>query len=292
MYRKVLQHGKSTLSVSLPHKWTDKFNITKGDELTIHEKGNSLIISTEKHYSRGKKQIQLSQYPHLMHRALAALYTCGYEEIEVPLADSSERQRVQELIQKEFLGLEVTEATQSTVRIQVVSHFNPEEFPTFCKKLLQKVLQLSNEIIEAFKKGEHPDLEQINALDLESRNLSDVCRRTLHLREDIAPRPYPQYYLLSKLKMISTSYQRIAASSRDIPTDEQDMERLAEIHTVLEAIFRNYTRFKLSDLDELRRISKQRWQTNCSQSRICPTELHVLRQHVAESINSLLEIHL
>ncbi|MBI2136461.1 AbrB/MazE/SpoVT family DNA-binding domain-containing protein, partial [Candidatus Woesearchaeota archaeon] len=44
MKRKLVQHGNTSLTVSLPKKWTDKFNLKKGDEIEIVEKDDKLFL--------------------------------------------------------------------------------------------------------------------------------------------------------------------------------------------------------------------------------------------------------
>ena len=48
MKRKIIQIADSTQLVSLPRKWSLKYNIKKGDEVEVEEQGNKLLVSTEK----------------------------------------------------------------------------------------------------------------------------------------------------------------------------------------------------------------------------------------------------
>ena len=43
--RKVIQHGPTTLVVSLPSMWTKKNSIVKGQEVLVYEDENKLIIT-------------------------------------------------------------------------------------------------------------------------------------------------------------------------------------------------------------------------------------------------------
>ena len=47
MKRSVIQIANSTQLISLPRKWSLKFNIQKGDELEVEEEGNKLLSKTE-----------------------------------------------------------------------------------------------------------------------------------------------------------------------------------------------------------------------------------------------------
>jgi len=46
MKRKIVQHGSSSLTITLPIKWVEKFGLKKGGELNVEENGPTLLIST------------------------------------------------------------------------------------------------------------------------------------------------------------------------------------------------------------------------------------------------------
>ena len=45
--RRVIQIANSTQLISLPRKWTQKYNIRKGDELEVEEDGDRILVHTE-----------------------------------------------------------------------------------------------------------------------------------------------------------------------------------------------------------------------------------------------------
>ena len=48
MKRKIVQHGQSTLTLSLPSKWVKKNNIKKGQLLDVNVSEKGLLISLDK----------------------------------------------------------------------------------------------------------------------------------------------------------------------------------------------------------------------------------------------------
>ena len=48
MKRKVVKQGAATLTISLPSKWTKKFELKNGDEINLNEKGDALIVTNSK----------------------------------------------------------------------------------------------------------------------------------------------------------------------------------------------------------------------------------------------------
>jgi phosphate uptake regulator len=51
-----VQHGSSSLTVTLPVAWTEKLGIKKGDEITMEESGRAIILTTDKEYASDKKE--------------------------------------------------------------------------------------------------------------------------------------------------------------------------------------------------------------------------------------------
>ena len=62
MKRKIVQHGSSSLTVSIPYKWIQKYNLNKGDEINIEENGNSLILSSDNRKVQNVKKIKVDDY--------------------------------------------------------------------------------------------------------------------------------------------------------------------------------------------------------------------------------------
>ena len=62
MKRKVVLHGPSTLTISLPYSWIRKFNIKKGQELNVEECGKELVIKIEEEPNLEKREINKNKF--------------------------------------------------------------------------------------------------------------------------------------------------------------------------------------------------------------------------------------
>ena len=62
MKRKIVQHGCSSLTITLPFPWVRKFNLKKGDELEVEEQGHTLLVSTQKDTSADKKVVDTTEF--------------------------------------------------------------------------------------------------------------------------------------------------------------------------------------------------------------------------------------
>ncbi len=84
MKRRVVQHGPSTLIVSLPSRWVKRNNVKKGDEVSVVDEGSSLIISSDslpepKSLTVDLKGIDRTSFI----LALRGFYRSGFDSIKV-----------------------------------------------------------------------------------------------------------------------------------------------------------------------------------------------------------------
>ncbi|MFA6889132.1 MAG: AbrB/MazE/SpoVT family DNA-binding domain-containing protein, partial [Candidatus Woesearchaeota archaeon] len=88
MNRKIVKHGMSTLTVSLPAKWVKKHQLQQGDEISIIEKDQNLLISMQK---MKEKEIHLtlpSSSERYIRSYLGRAYKKGYSTIHLSFSSS------------------------------------------------------------------------------------------------------------------------------------------------------------------------------------------------------------
>ena len=84
MRRRIIKQGHNTLTVTLPSKWVQLFNLKQGDEIEINERENGLFLTTEKHDEELKTEIDLAglDIPTIW-KFIMAVYREGYDEITI-----------------------------------------------------------------------------------------------------------------------------------------------------------------------------------------------------------------
>ena len=108
MERKLVQHGESTLMVSLPKKWTKSQNLNKGDSVDISALPGKLIISKNKIKTKERVEkiiLNTSNYENAR-TILGELYRRGIDRIEIEFKDSKTIYYIQ-LIVKSMAGFEI-----------------------------------------------------------------------------------------------------------------------------------------------------------------------------------------
>ena len=172
MKRKVIQIADSTQLVSLPRKWAQRCNISKGDEVEVTEEGNKLIISTEKSPTLGAVEVDITGLDRTSVMFLIrALYKNGYDEIKIsfkkPFCENL-RTKTQEniiaIIPREVArlsGVEIFTQREDYYIIRTISEDTPKVFDTMLRRVFLLVSESMNDLIEGYEKGNPPLLETI-----------------------------------------------------------------------------------------------------------------------------------
>ena len=84
MKRKVIQHGPSSLIISLPNSWVKKYGVSKGDEIEVDEQENNLLISVEKNITLSQAEINISGLDRtIILYLIRGFYRLGYDQIKI-----------------------------------------------------------------------------------------------------------------------------------------------------------------------------------------------------------------
>ncbi len=130
MKRKINRVGTSTLTVSLPSKWAQKYALKPGQEVEVFEEGRIVHISAGANVRKGNKTIiNIDEFNALMvNRLLNELYNSGVDEIiinfskpTVPNYKTGESVEVEKYINRllpRFIGLEIVSQTPGKIILQ------------------------------------------------------------------------------------------------------------------------------------------------------------------------------
>ena len=151
--RKVVQHGPSTLIVSLPSRWTKMHNIRKGDELEVNELNEKLVISFQKREEHEKLELNVTDFGKMIPRAIHAMYKRGVDELKIVYNEPQYFDLIRKSLGKEAVGFEILKTGKKYCIITSVVESSKE----FSKVLNQTfILLLSMAQNKAHHNKEHP----------------------------------------------------------------------------------------------------------------------------------------
>ena len=160
MKRRIVQHGSSSLTITLPIKWATKYDLKKGDELELEMSGPILMVSTTKEIASPKKEVSVSDSGIFTKNNLSHLYQLGYDEIVIRYEDPSTLEEIKRRIVG-CMGYEIIDQKENRVYIKSIATTIETEFDTLLRKSFQITNEMARSVLEALEKQEFEKLKEI-----------------------------------------------------------------------------------------------------------------------------------
>ncbi len=234
MERKVIQQNKTTLVVSLPKKWVEKYKIKKGDRLEVKNEGKSIIFLLKKDGPE-KIVIDLGDLKENRKRTIKIvineLYRKGFEEILVKGSEETILELVEFLYEKPYLGLEVfSESETQVLLINLVSEMEVFNFDSLLSKITIMVYQSLGQLSEKNHKLEK-QLDQIE-------KYCNLARKNRYL-EGLSVR---HDNIIRSLSFIVHAMMKI--NKYDFYPKEEEMLQIQEFFLLCEKLYYKKTSFE------------------------------------------------
>ena len=263
MRRKVVLHGPSTLTVSLPTKWSKSQGIKKGDELEVEESGSEIRIKVLKEARPVKKCIELKELRRVGKSTITSSYRQGYDEIELLFTDPSYIRTIAELINKEITGFEIISHSKNSCVVKDITGHNKDELSVVLRRLWMLVLGLADESLQAISENSVEILRNIKILYHNINKLTNYCLRSFLTSALFNQKKTPLYYHLVKcIEEIADQYKDLCEYHLKSGQKTRN-ETIKSLHEVNKKLYRLYELFyhydekKVEDLFlETKKLSK------------------------------------
>ena len=179
MKRKIVQHGNSTLSLSLPSKWVKSNNIQKGQFLNIDIAERGLVISQEK-IKFSSIEINLSNEKEwYINRILSHLYTYGFDEIKINYTEQKQLSLIRKML-AELTGFEIVESNPKYCIIKAVASIDTIEFDNNIKRILFQILSQFDYFIEDIEKKSYSNFDETLEIHKVVTKLINLSKRLIN----------------------------------------------------------------------------------------------------------------
>ena len=251
MKRKIVQHGPSTLTISLPAKWVKSFALQKGDEVNVEQTKNGILITADKERHHGQKRINVKGLTAVISRSIAALYKAGYDEVIVEYSSPEELERIHSTVSTSYIGFEIVEETKNQVIIRKVSEPTNEEFRTIFRRIFHFLMSTAEESVEAAQKHDKAAYQRLILRDKNINKLANFCRRVVNKRGQTEfAQETAIYYIIEQLEKIADNYKDINKHlfEREKMTKEQILmyQRVNKLLQTYEELFFSFTLAKMN----------------------------------------------
>ncbi|QKR00942.1 phosphate uptake regulator PhoU [Metallosphaera tengchongensis] len=169
--RKVQKLGSSSLFITLPKKWINKWNVKPGDKILIElSNDGSLKLVAEKikmEASHRSIRIDIDSLKQPVPGIIPCLYSLGYDEIVLESRKSILPKDVEDIVQvtKQMVGIEVTEASETRVKVECLLDTEKVGVESLLRRMLNTVAKRVDEAIAVISR-ETPKDSSVNHEDL------------------------------------------------------------------------------------------------------------------------------
>jgi phosphate uptake regulator len=210
MKRKIVQHGNTSLTISLPIQWAKRFDLKKGDELDIEEREKSLLISTEKAIKTERVVLDVSEFDErslVWH--LVSLHKSGFDEIKLIFKDHHQMSIIQKKMSS-LLGYSIMEQRENYCVVRTISEALQQEFEPALRRTFLVTLSMAESTYDAFKAKNRDAFSSLMVMEETNNQLVSFCHRLLNKHG------YQNYAKTTSIYTVVWILESIADNYRDM----------------------------------------------------------------------------
>jgi phosphate uptake regulator len=209
MKRRIVQHGSSSLTVTLPSKWVQQHNLKKGDEVDVLTSSDAVTISAKRQLTTERKVIDSRDFGRFTRNNICHLYLLGYDELEIIYDDESTLTAIQAAL-PECIGYEIIDQKPKRVYIKSIAHTFEKDFDFLLRKSFQITSELAAQVHDAIKGNNHSALKEIRHLEQINNKFTMCCARILTKEGyKVQNRTLQMYEAVKRLERIADHYKYI-----------------------------------------------------------------------------------
>ena len=249
MRRKLVQHGGSTLVVSIPSKWAKKHELEKGQEISIEEKENSLIVTTAGKGIKKKKEISIGSYTYYSLRSIiSGLYRTGYDEIKIHFDDKIPISMIHKIMDL-LPGYEANFIGENTCVVTSIIKASDEMVDSMINKLFLNLKMMFDMALDMPKKV---TLDDAYSMKNNCLRIRDYCHRMIRNINYGNENSYDYYTIVFTLEKISglvlhSLLTYLINKKEELKKEELDL--IMENKKMLEELYRLYLNKKWKEAE-------------------------------------------
>ncbi|MBW2999123.1 hypothetical protein KY339_00495 [Candidatus Woesearchaeota archaeon] len=246
MKRKIIKLGQATYVASLPSKWIRKYNLEKGDYLTVEESEDSLVFSAKEKLVKIELTIDLdvSNYNRrtifiMLHQA----YRKGFDKLKVKFKDKEQLEIIRRITKDTLLGFEVVKEEDNKCVLQNIAEPSPEKFDVILRKEMLLIKEDINGIHESFKNNTF-EMQKREDVKESFDNFNNFARRVIIKNKVEGPKnSYLLYYFVSQLSLIQHGYYylyKLYNKEQPKKIDKVLLELLKKTNDVYDLLYQSF----------------------------------------------------
>lgn len=303
--RRIVQHGNTSLTISLPIKWVKRFNIKKGDEIDVEEQNNAIVISTGNSYKIEEKNINTKELDtQTLKWLLSALYKKGNDEVKINFNDPEHMQIILDRV-NQLMGYTIIEQSQKNCLIKNISEAREGEFDSTLKRAFLLTISMTEGIYEVFKEGkDYNNLQSLINIEETNNQLTGFCHRIINKKgyKEFEKTAFV-YVVVWLLESIADEYRDICKlflqpDNRDIRLSNESLELFKDVNDLVRLfynVFYDYSYDKIVEISlkrkDIRKRAHKLMQKKISCESVLAKYLDSIALRVHDSIGSVLAMN-
>ncbi|HIH37951.1 hypothetical protein J4460_08380 [Candidatus Woesearchaeota archaeon] len=211
MRRKVVRHGVSTLTISLPARWAKQHRIKPGKELEVTARGGILEVAASPSDDPISLDVDIKDHLKVGVRYINAAYRKGVDELTLHYGQSSYLHRIERCLAEEVLGFEIVRQGENWCTMKVIPGEEDGSFETLLRRVWILLLSMGDDTLKGMKEKSNNFDRGIVAIDNRISKFTNYCIRVLARRGSVEHRNIPAFYrLLRGLEELADPYKYLA----------------------------------------------------------------------------------
>lgn len=262
MKRKVIQLAGKTQVVSLPSKWVQKYNVRKGDEIELEERGRDILLKTQSEPESRRIEFDTrGKNSKILAWTMSALYKTGYDEIEFIYDSPQTIAQIQQALKDYFVGFVIINQTKGRCTIKSISKDSEEEFEATLRRAFLVTITLGENLSEALRSADMESIKSLLSLEKTNNQLTAFCERLLNrVGHKNAPKTIFYYVLAWNLEKVCDDYKYICGhiiDNLDRPSQAKEIiHYLDEANRFLKDFYELFYKFEPDRLLKLSENAK------------------------------------
>jgi phosphate uptake regulator len=295
MKRKIVLHGPSTMTVSLPSEWVKRYGVAKGDELSMEERGRELHIRLDKERTSKSKEIDIGTLKRVGKSCITSAYRQGFDELTLHFQHPSYREVVHDLLSKELTGLEIIRQTSTSCTLKDLTGHTADEFHNALRRIWLLLIDLSEATHDSLVKGTESDYAAIPDMDRSINKFSNYCLRILvknNNQDDY--QKLLHYHIIKTLEKIGDQYKDLCTYySRPLrAADAQSLALCKQVNGLLNELYSLFYKKDLARTEELFERTKQVHNSLLATSRVTTVYLGAICREIRDFLSIIVEMNL
>jgi phosphate uptake regulator len=210
MQRKIIQQSATSVGITLPAKWVGRWNLKKGDVVTMEEKAGALTIAPVAFTSELKRaSIDAHAYGKLSRRLFDNLSKRGYDEITISYSSERDLVPIKETLSAEATMFEIIRKENDHVVVRAISEINREELSQLTDRLVFLLLEMIRKLEECLNSPAESLRADILELEQANNRISHLCMRALH-KHPVEEDSYLRYTFIWGMEKLANDFKFFA----------------------------------------------------------------------------------